>query len=108
MLAKKFRLPVASFPKNAKTLHKSKNFVIKSAPNNFSYDRIGIVLTKKTAAKATERNRLRRKIFILARRSLIRTREGGRDLLIVIKPIKLDRDAEAQLLEELTLINERS
>lgn len=82
---------------------------------------MGVIVTKKTAPKAVERNRLRRKIFDLfekeagfARRSSAKlasakasASEGGLDLLVLIKPIKLDRDVEEKLFKELNLIKQK-
>jgi len=114
MLAKKFRLPIGAFPAKAKTLYKGDRLTIKAVPNKLSYDRVGIILTKKTAPRATERNRLRRKMFDLFGEA-VRLRSDGaaarqsepKDLLVIVKPIKLDQETEAELLAELTLFNER-
>lgn len=101
MLAKKLRLPVGVFPARADTFYQGQCFTLKTSPNKFSHNRVGVIITKKTALKAVERNRLRRKVFDLFREET-RLRFGkGTDLLVIVKPIKLDADAEKKLLEEL-------
>lgn len=103
MIAKKFRLPVNTFPVKARIFYRGGHFTIKISSNNLSYDRVGVIAAKKTAPRAVERNRLRRKIFDL----FGETGEGGKDLLVLLKPIKLDRDAEEKLFKELNLAKSR-
>ena len=108
MLAKKFRLPISGFPLRAKIFYRGKYFTVKTIPNSFPYNRVGVILTKKTTAKAVERNRLRRKVFDLFRVPLRPAGSAGYvDLLVLIKPIKLDADAEEKLFRELNLIKEK-
>lgn len=106
MLAKKFRLPVSAFPAKARVFHRGQQFTLKIDSNDLSYNRVGVIVTKKTAPGAVERNRLRRKIFDLFRKSpaFANATEGkGIDLLVLIKPTKLDADAEENLFKELNL-----
>ena len=113
MLAKKFRLPVNIFPAKARIFYRGGHFTIKISSNNLSYNRVGVIATKKTAPRAVERNRLRRKIFDLfgGETRLLRrpadTARQGVDLLVLVKPIKLDRDAEERLFKELDLAKSR-
>lgn len=111
MLAKKNRLPVNAFPQGAKTLYRGQHLTVKTAPNALSYHRVGIVITKKTASKAVERNQLRRKVFDafgeVARKGDELRQSLGEDLLVLIKPIKLDRDAEEKLFQELNLAKQK-
>lgn len=111
MLAKKFRLPVNTFPARAKVLYRGRFLTLKTSSNHLSYNRIGIIVTKKSVPYATQRNRLRRKVFGLlgeevGKPSYVKTTEG-RDLLVLLKPIKLDEDGEENFLKELNLIKER-
>ncbi len=119
MLAKKFRLPVNTFPLRARTLYKGQHLAVKTSANNLPYNRMGVIVTKKTAAGAVERNRLRRKIFDLFRgetrlrsaktpadAKALAGKSAGKDLLVLVKPIKLDRDAEGKLFKELNSIKE--
>ncbi len=111
MLAKKYRLPVHRFPAGAKTFYRGEHITLKTSNNNLFYNRVGVIVTRKTAPKATERNRLRRKIFDvfeeIAGTPADAKALAGKDLLVILKPIKLDRDTEKNLLEELNLIKER-
>ncbi len=118
MLAKKFRLPVNAFPAKARIFYRGQHFTIKISSNNLSYNRVGIITTKKTTPRAVGRNRLRRKIFDLfrgmpafapasAKATAGKKALAGKDLLVLLKPIKLDRDAEEKLFKELNLIRQR-
>ena len=107
MLAKKFRLPVNTFPVKARIFYRGGHFTIKTSFNSLTYNRVGVIATKKTAAGAVERNRLRRKIFDLFRETTRLRFAEGTDLLVLIKPIKLDRDAEEKLFKELNLVKSR-
>lgn len=115
MLAKKFRLPIEVFPTKAKILHKGQYLAVKTSSNNLPHNRLGVIVTKKTAPRATERNRLRRKIFDLFRSCLLHqpadsqgkgSSKEGEDLLVIIKPTKLDRDIEKKLLAELNEVKQ--
>ncbi|MBI2506540.1 MAG: ribonuclease P protein component [Candidatus Colwellbacteria bacterium] len=109
MLAKKFRLPINTFPVKAKTRYKGQYLTIKAAPNSFPYNRVGVVITKKTAPKAVERNRIRREFFDafqeVVREDGRRLRqdfgEPKRDLLVLIRPIRLNKIEEEDLMREL-------
>lgn len=115
MLAKKFRLPIAVFPAGAKIFYRGQYATVKVSPNSLAYNRVGVIVTKKTAPRAVERNRLRRKIFDLFRADTsiffldadtpLRPAGFARhiDLLVLVKPTKLDADAEENLFKELNL-----
>lgn len=107
MLAKKFRLPVNTFPAKARVFYRGGHSTIKISSNSLSYNRVGVIVTKKTAPGAVERNRLRRKIFDLFKETTRFRFAEGTDLLVLIKPIKLDRDAEEKLFKELNLAKSR-
>ena len=107
MLAKKYRLPVHRFPAGAKTFYRGEHITLKTSNNNLFYNRVGVIVTRKTAPKATERNRLRRKIFDFFGLGSDFTKvssDKGLDLIFILKQIKLDRDTEEKLLEELNFI----
>jgi len=111
MLAKKFRLPVGAFPLKARTLYRGQHLTVKVSVNNVPYNRIGVIVTKKTASRAVERNRLRRKVFDLFRevvgKPAFAEATAGKDLLVLVKPIKLDRDNEGRLFQELNLVKQK-
>ena len=66
MLAKKYRLPVQiALQKRYRSL-KSPYFLVKVLPNEAGYSRFGVVVSKKTAKKAVDRNRLKRAVYDLA------------------------------------------
>lgn len=66
MLAKKYRLPVQiALQKRYRSL-KSLHFSVKVLPTELGYSRFGVVVSKKTAKKAVDRNRLKRTIYDLA------------------------------------------
>ena len=84
MLAKKLRVPIQSFPKNAKVVFSDTNITIKSYKNAFKHNRLGVLVNKHVSKNATKRNFLRRKFFGLP---LSKTKSGGsNDLLIILKP----------------------
>ena len=86
MLAKKFRLNIAEFIKKRPTfVKKGPFFAVKTIPNELSYSRFGIVISKKIDKRAVGRNKLRR--FFnenIRERKLPAT--PGYDVLIVIYP----------------------
>jgi ribonuclease P protein component len=88
MLPKKLRLPVQSFSSSAKIFFRGQYLVAKLAPNNLSYNRVGVVVGRKAAAKATQRNLIKRKVFNFFRANpdLLRTEDGGHDFLIIAQP----------------------
>ncbi len=69
MLSKKYRLPIQSFLKTKGKVFKTPYFLLRIFPANFSYSRFGVVVSRKTAARATERNRLRRLAYNFLRDS---------------------------------------
>jgi len=88
MLPKKRRVPLQSFPKNAKAVIRTKNFAAKVVPNNISSNRLGVIIGK-TAGSATKRNKLRRLIMALfsEQSGFWGYEEGkGRDVVIVVYP----------------------
>ena len=97
MLAKKYRLPIQEVVKKTGETLKTPYFLIKIFSNNFSYARVGIVISKKIAPKATDRNRLKRKIFF-AISNIIKSKNhtsAGKDFLIIISErIKELRDED--------------
>lgn len=108
MLAKKHRLPINSFPVKAKVFYRGRHLTIKAASNNLPYSRVGIIVTKKTASGAVVRNRLRRKIFDLFGKAIVsdgsRLRQDfgePRDLLVLVRPIRLMKTEEESLMSEL-------
>lgn len=63
MLAKKYRLPIQEFVGKAGQSRKGRYFLLKRFNCSNAYSRVGVVISKKVAVKATVRNRIRRTIF---------------------------------------------
>lgn len=106
MIAKKLKLPINLFPKNAKTVFRNKYFILKFNQGNFFYDRLGIVVSKRILKSAAARNRLKRKIFDFFRANHDFTNPKNKikkDLLIIINPaiIELTKSDLEKRLEEL-------
>jgi len=89
MLAKKFRLPIQSvFSKKGQSV-KTNYFLVKIFPNQLSYPRVGVVVSKKVDARATKRNKLRRMIFSEIENCFQKQKAclpAGRDFLIIVSP----------------------
>ena len=63
MLAKKFRLPVKEFLLKKPKINKISSFYFRYLPNQLSFDRVGVVISKKTEKSSVRRNRVKRIIF---------------------------------------------
>ncbi|MDI6717681.1 MAG: ribonuclease P protein component [Patescibacteria group bacterium] len=68
MISKKYKLSTKDFLKLIKAkktvlFQRSDFFIIKINPNGLNYNRFGLVINKKTAAKATQRNKIKRIIY---------------------------------------------
>jgi ribonuclease P protein component len=85
MLPKKSRVPIQSFPRNAKTIVRSKNFAMKFAANSLSYNRGGVIIGK-SAGVAAQRNRLRRVIMELFQNNpnFSKKTAVGKDFIILV------------------------
>ena len=82
MLAKKFRLPAKGFlVKKPKTL-KSNYFSFRYLPNQISFGRFGVVVSKKTEKSAVKRNKIKRTIFNFFRKQENSREFSGFDILI--------------------------
>lgn len=63
MLSKKQRLPIQEFLLKRAEIKRSPYFTVKTFATTLPYSRFGVIISKKTAPMATERNRIRRLIF---------------------------------------------
>ncbi|MBI4992409.1 MAG: ribonuclease P protein component [Candidatus Harrisonbacteria bacterium] len=97
MLKKKYRLPIqAMLGKKGQTL-KTSFLSLKIFPSNLSYSRFGAVISKKVAAKATARNKLRRIIFSAIEPYFGEEKKffiDKRDFLVIIYPAVKDLSRE--------------
>lgn len=81
MLAKKYRLPIQEFTLKRAEITRGSNFSVKTFPSSRLYSRYGVIIAKKVAPLATERNRIKRLIF-----SYCRPLVGApRDVLIIVQ-----------------------
>ncbi|MEK9154513.1 MAG: ribonuclease P protein component [Patescibacteria group bacterium] len=107
MLAKKYRIPIQDWLKERKKINirKSEFFIIKTAANNLSFSRYGLIISKQVSKAAVRRNRIKRIIFNFIR--LNKYHElSGRDILITVltKSDKLKKeDIEKELKKILTI-----
>lgn len=87
MLAKRYRLPAAFFknPSPARFQKKENNFfVLRRYPSAQSHTRFAVVISKKVAARAVVRTRVRRALYDYIRVHRGWARPGG-DVVIIIK-----------------------
>ena len=83
MLQKQFRLPAYVKLSKASSFA-SHLFFLKINNNNLGYSRFGFVVSKKTSAKATDRNRIRR-VFRSCIEEMIEEVKPGSDMLFMLK-----------------------
>jgi ribonuclease P protein component len=85
MLPKKLRVSIQSFPRNTKTVVKTKNFTMKFTTNNLSYNRGGVIVGKSVGG-AVERNKLRRIVmdFFKNNPNFIKRTTTGKDFVILV------------------------
>lgn len=87
MLAKKFRLPIQTFPRQARTVFRDKYLTIKVSPNSVGYSRVGVLVSKAKVKQPVKRNLLRRRIldFFRLEKKFIESRNiPGMDLLLIL------------------------
>ena len=101
MLPKKCRLPIQFFIKKSGKIYRSRFFLLKVFASNLAYCRFGVVVSKKVAPKAVDRNRLKRFIF-----NFLKERAGSmisNDYLLILSPGANELTKE-ELLKELELV----
>jgi len=87
MLAKKYRLPIQTAIGKRGRIIKDFYFLLNIFPNQLPYFRFGIVISKKVSAKATERNRIRRKLFSIIENNFLKKQKVlHQDFLIIVSP----------------------
>ena len=86
MLPKKFKTPIQSFPKGAKTIFNDRFVTVKAQENTLKHLRLGILINKHVSPSSVKRNYLRRQFFsCLAESVKGKPAKEGTDLLIIIK-----------------------
>lgn len=99
MLPKRLRVPLQSFPRNSKTVARTKNFTMKIAANNLQYDRGGVIVGKSSGG-AAERNKIRRVIMDFFQKRLSQENGTGKDFVILVGP-KVSESKTSILRKEL-------
>lgn len=91
MLSKKKRLSknkdIKEVIKKGKKF-KEKFLILKKKPNTLNNSRLGVVVGLKVSKKATERNKIKRRINEIIRRSLKKIKKGNDVVLIVLSSVK--------------------
>lgn len=98
MLSKKYRLPVQFFIKKSGKIYKSQYFLLKVFASDLDYCRFGVVVSKKVAPKAVDRNKLKRLIFNFLRGKLDSMLNN--DYLLILLP-GINELTKGKLLKEL-------
>lgn len=86
MLAKKFKLPVETFPRQATIILDDGNMALRGIKNNLTHNRVGIVFKKGAFKAATLRNRIKRIVFDFFGENWENLGVQGLDLLVTLKP----------------------
>ncbi|MDP3729397.1 MAG: ribonuclease P protein component [bacterium] len=84
MLSKQFRVPIQRVGHQRGRTQETSFFKIKTVPNECGHDRFGFVISKKVAARATKRNRLKRILF-QAIGSITKVKQGY-DVIVYVSP----------------------
>mgnify|MGYP001563774204 CR=1 FL=1 len=86
MLPKKFKTPVQSFPRGAKTVFNDRFVTVRAYKNNLKHIRLGVLVNKHISPSSVKRNYLRRQFFsCFAEAIKNKSTKGGVDLLIITK-----------------------
>lgn len=101
MLAKRYRLPVQNLRKKIGQTTKSRYFLLKVFAPVKSYSRAGIVISKKVAAKATARNKIKRSVFDWFQKNI--NYLPVKDYLIILSPAAAQINKQ-ELLDEFSKI----
>ncbi len=107
MLAKKFRLPIGEFlPRKPKTI-KTPNFSLKYLPNQLLFNRVSVVISKKTEKSSARRNRVKRIILDFFRQKKNIPKKGTDILISPTKKILELKSGEIKKIisEEIILID---
>jgi len=80
---------------------KQKTLFLKTVENNLPQSRFGIIVSKKTAKKATDRNKIKRQIREILRKKLNKIKKGY-DLVLVVWPFLKEKSYQ----EKLSIIEE--
>ena len=102
MLGKKYRVPIQSFPKNAKTIFSGGLIVLKSSANKISHNRAGVVIRKGVVKSSVKRNKIKRTMFRVFENNLAVLSGRGKDYLVIVNVLdESDDSAYTALTKEL-------
>jgi ribonuclease P protein component len=109
MLNKTFRLtkPRVSYILKKGAKKPTRYYVFRYLPSNTNNSHFGVLISSRTLKKAVDRNRVRRQIYEMIRKS--DTSINKKDVLIIVKPTINKENAEhilQQLIIELNKLNE--
>ena len=85
MLSKKQRLPIQEFVDKRAQVTRSPYFTVKTFASTLPYSRFGVIVSKKVAPQATERNRIKRLVFNLLSSEGLTSGGSPRDVLIIVQ-----------------------
>ena len=84
MLKKKYKLPVQEYVRKDGRATHTVYFSLRAFPVALPHPRVGVLVSLRTARKATERNRMKRLVFNFFR--LHRAALAGGDTLVTVRP----------------------
>lgn len=67
MLAKKYRLQLAQYPRNRGTLKRGRYLFVSTLPSTLPYSRFAVIVPASVVPRATGRNKLRRSLYTALR-----------------------------------------
>ncbi len=108
MLAKKFHLSIQDLtPERFKKVSvggktTNKYFIIKTAANNLSFSRFGVITSRKISKKAVKRNLIKRTVFDFVRLNKL-YQPAGKDVLIIVLPA-INQLTKSEINNQLKLI----
>ncbi|OGY58581.1 MAG: ribonuclease P protein component [Candidatus Colwellbacteria bacterium RIFCSPLOWO2_12_FULL_44_13] len=98
MLSRKYRVPKTVFAlPQKKTVYRNGYFIVKTAPNAKTYDRIAVVVSKNISKTAVKRNKIKRIVSKCMEKALQNKKEG-KDLIIIAE--KKAKDANEKIISE--------
>jgi ribonuclease P protein component len=93
MIPKRSRAPIEHFPRSARVVFRNTYTIGKTAPNGLTYNRVGVVVSKKVSRSAVARNYIKRRILDFFRSETSFLKEDGEpgiDLLVIVNPSMIE------------------
>ena len=101
MLSRKFKLPVQGFSEDGKTIFRGEVIMVKSSLNDLGHFRVGVVVSRGVVSGAIARNSIKRTIFNFFKDRKMDLMNFNKDMLIIFKPNKGERDFYPKLEQDL-------